>query len=101
MVQIVLCMCEGKVLMDMLFSFKNKYYTYPNTYILSPSYPTFYVSCLELLVLGVWRRASQCKGKVREGSLANEGTSIRGMDNNFLFLGVCVCVTGNFGVRKV
>ena len=31
-------------------------------------------------------------GKVREGSLANEGTSIRGMDNNFLFLGVCVCV---------
>ena len=31
-------------------------------------------------------------GKVRKGSLANEGTSIRGMDNNFLFLGVCVCV---------
>ena len=29
-------------------------------------------------------------GKVREGGLANEGTSIRGMDNNFLFLGVCV-----------
>ena len=29
-------------------------------------------------------------GKVREGSLANEGTSIRGTDNNFLFLGVCV-----------
>ena len=28
-------------------------------------------------------------GKVREGSLANEGTSLRGMDNNFLFLGVC------------
>ena len=39
--------------------------------------------------------------KVREGSLANEGTSIRGMDNNFLFLGVYVCVTGNFGVQKV
>ena len=32
-------------------------------------------------------------GKVREGSLANEGTSIRGMDNNFLFLGVWVCVS--------
>ena len=33
MVQIVLYMYEGKVLMDMLFSFKNKYhYTYPNTY---------------------------------------------------------------------
>ena len=31
-------------------------------------------------------------GKVREGSLANEGTSLRGMANNFLFLGVCVCV---------
>ena len=30
-------------------------------------------------------------GKVREGSLANEGTSLRGMDNNSLFLGVCVC----------
>ena len=86
-------MCEGKVLMDMLFSFKNKYhYTYPNTYIFPPSYPTVYVSCLEGLVLGEWRRAFQWKGgKVREGSLANEGTSIRGIANNFLFLGVCVC----------
>ena len=35
-----------------------------------------------------------------EGSLANKGTSLRGMDNNFLFLWVCVCVTGNFGVRE-
>ena len=44
MVQIVLYMCEGKVLMDMLFSFKNKYhYTYLNTYILPPPCPTFYV----------------------------------------------------------
>ena len=36
------------------------------------------------------------RGKVREGSLANEGTSLRGMDNNFLFfMGVCVLqVTG-------
>ena len=41
------------------------------------------------------------RGEVREGSLANEGTSLREMDNNFLFLGVCVCVTGNFGVRTV
>ena len=32
------------------------------------------------------------RGKVREGSLANKGMSLRGMDNNFLFLGVCVCV---------
>ena len=32
------------------------------------------------------------KGVTREGSLANEGTSFRGMDNNFLFLWVCVCV---------
>ena len=31
------------------------------------------------------------RGKVREGSLANEGTSLRGMGNNFLFFG-CVCV---------
>ena len=30
------------------------------------------------------------KGVTREGSLANEGTSLRGMDNNFLFLWVCV-----------
>ena len=31
------------------------------------------------------------RGKVREGSLANEGTSLRGIDNNFLFfMGVCV-----------
>ena len=40
------------------------------------------------------------KGVTREGSLANEGTSLRGMDNNFLFLWVCVCVTSNFGVRE-
>ena len=32
------------------------------------------------------------KGVTSEGSLANEGTSLRGMDNNFLFLWVCVCV---------
>ena len=32
------------------------------------------------------------KGVTREGSLANEGTSLRGMDNNFLFLWVCVCI---------
>ena len=44
MVQIVLCMCSGNVLLDMLFSFKNKYqYTYLNTYILPPACPTFYV----------------------------------------------------------
>ena len=44
MVQIVLCMCSGNVLLDMLFSFKNKYqYTYLNTCILPPAYPTFYV----------------------------------------------------------
>ena len=30
------------------------------------------------------------KGVTREGSLANEGTSLRGMDNNFLFLWVGV-----------
>ena len=30
------------------------------------------------------------KGVTGEGSLANEGTSLRGMDNNFLFLWVCV-----------
>ena len=42
MVQIVLYMYEGKVLMDMLFSFKNKYhYTYPNTYISRPPTPLF------------------------------------------------------------
>ena len=40
------------------------------------------------------------KGVTGEGSLANKGTSLRGMDNNFLFLGGCVCVTGNFGVRE-
>ena len=40
------------------------------------------------------------RGKVREGSLANEGTSLRGMDNNSYFLSVCVCVTGNFGMRE-
>ena len=48
MVQIVLYMCEGKVLMDMLFSFKNKYhYTYPNTYMDPALLPHFYVSKLE------------------------------------------------------
>ena len=48
MVQIVLYMCEGKVLMNMLFSFKNKYhYAYPNTYVFPTLLPTFYVYCLE------------------------------------------------------
>ena len=37
--------------------------------------------------------------KIGSGSLANEGTSIRGMENKFF--GLFVCVTGNFGVRKV
>ena len=47
-------MCEGKVLMDMLFSFKNKYhYTYPNTYMIPALLPHFYVSYLEWLVMGV------------------------------------------------
>ena len=42
MVQIVLYMCEGKVLMDMLFSFKNKYhYTYPNTDMFPTLLPHF------------------------------------------------------------
>ena len=41
------------------------------------------------------------RGEVREGSLANEGTRLRGMDNNSCFwVCVCVCVTGNFGVRE-
>ena len=39
------------------------------------------------------------EGSNGEGSLANKGMSLRGMDNNFLFLWV-VCVTGNFGVRE-
>ena len=53
MVQIVLYMYEGKVLMDMLFSFKNKYhYTYPNTYILPPSCPTVYVSLFGMTSCG-------------------------------------------------
>ena len=44
MVKIMLCMCSGNVLLDILFSFKNKYqYTYLNTYILPPACPTFYV----------------------------------------------------------
>ena len=32
------------------------------------------------------------------GKLANEGTSVRGMET--IFFGLCVCFTGNFGVRK-
>ena len=48
--------------------------------------------------MGVGGAPPSGKGVTREGSLANEGTSSRGMDNNFLFLWVCVCVTGNFGV---
>ena len=50
--------------------------------------------------MGVGGAPPSGKGVTREGSLANEGTSLRGMDNNFLFLWVCVCVTGNFGVRE-
>ena len=41
---------------------------------------------------GCGRRTSQWKGSNGEGSLANKGTNLRGMDNNFLFLWVCVCV---------
>ena len=50
--------------------------------------------------MGVGGTPPSVKGVTSEGSLANEGTSLRGMDNNFLFLWVCVCVTGNFGVRE-
>ena len=48
--------------MDMLISFKNKYhYTYLNTYMLPPSYPTIYVLS-GMTGLDVWRRDSQWKG---------------------------------------
>ena len=58
MVQFVLYMYEGKVLMDMLFSFKNKYhYTYPNTYMFPPSCPTVYVSLYGMTSCG-WEAAS-------------------------------------------
>ena len=40
---------------------------------------------------GCERRASQWEGSNKGGLLANEGTSLRGMDNNFLFVCVCVC----------
>ena len=50
--------------------------------------------------MGVRGTPPSGKGVTREGSLANKGTSLRGMDNNFLFVCVCVCVTGNFGVRE-
>ena len=41
--------------------------------------------------MGVGGTPPSGKGVTREGSLANEGTSLRGMDNNFLFfVGVCV-----------
>ena len=41
--------------------------------------------------MGVGGAPPSGKGVTREGSLANEGTSLRGMDNNFLvFMGVCV-----------
>ena len=36
--------------------------------------------------MGVGGAPPSGKGVTREGSLANEGTSLRGMDNNFLFL---------------
>ena len=42
--------------------------------------------------MGVGGTPPSGKGVTREGSLANEGTSLRGMDNSFLFLWVCVCV---------
>ena len=37
-------------------------------------------------------------GERGSGYLANEGTSVRGMETNFF--GLFVCFTGNFGVRK-
>ena len=81
-------MCEGKVLMDMLFSFRNKYhYTYLNTSMSPPSYPTFMCRNWNDWYW-VWeaRAPPSGKGVTGEGSLANEGTSLRGMDNNLLFL---------------
>ena len=42
--------------------------------------------------MGVGGAPPSGKGVTRESSLANEGTSLRGMGNNFLFLWVCVCV---------
>ena len=50
--------------------------------------------------MGVGGASPSGMGVTREGSLANEGMSLRAMDNNLLFLWVCVCVTGNFGVRE-
>ena len=41
--------------------------------------------------MGVGGAPPSGKEVTREGSLANEGTNLRGMDNNFLFLWVCVC----------
>ena len=64
MVQIVLYMCEGKVLMDMLFSFKNKYhYTYPNTYMFPALLPHYICVLSGMTSLGVRRHASQWKGE--------------------------------------
>ena len=42
--------------------------------------------------MGVGGAPPSGKGVTREGSLANKGTSLREMDNNFLFVCVCVCV---------
>ena len=41
--------------------------------------------------MGVGGAPPSGKGVTREGSLANKGMRLRGMDNNFLFLLVCVC----------
>ena len=49
--------------------------------------------------MGVGGAPPSGKGVTREGSLANEGTSLRGMDKISCFCG-CVCVTGNFGVQE-
>ena len=41
--------------------------------------------------MGVGGAPPSGKGVTREGRLAKEEMSLRGMDNNILFLWVCVC----------
>ena len=86
--------------MDMLFSFKNRYhYTYLNSYMFPALLPHYLCAVWNDWFGWVEARLPVKVSEIGSGSLANEGTSIRGMETKFFEL--FVCVTGNFGVRKV
>ena len=76
--------------MDMLFSFKNKYYTYPNTYMFPALLPHYICVLSGMTSLGVRRCSSQ--GKRESKGVVVELTRERASEGWKQFLvSLCVC----------